>query len=253
MTEQEKSLFKAEEKRKEERVSVPVDRIDLRQTKVLDMRSVDATASGVLCGPKAANLGQLKKMFPEQVVEGIIIPFGIFREHLNQKMPGQNTSYWEFLQQTFAQAENRRQDGQSETDIESYVLNQLAILREAIVQIKFSEAFLQDLQAQFARAFGAPLGQVPVFVRSDTNMEDLKDFTGAGLNLTLFNIVDEQDIIEGIKKVWASPYTERSFKWRQRYLLNPRKCLSLHPHHSQCRCRLFGGFDHQGHHFRSGR
>ena len=52
-------------------------------------------------------------------------------------------------------------------------------------------------------------------------MEDLKDFTGAGLNLTLFNVVDKQKILQGIKDVWASPYSERSYKWRQRYLLNP--------------------------------
>ena len=66
-----------------------------------------------------------------------------------------------------------------------------------------------------------PMGQSPVFLRSDTNMEDLKEFTGAGLNLTLFNVVEEQKILDGIKKVWASPYTERSFKWRQVYLSNP--------------------------------
>ena len=52
-------------------------------------------------------------------------------------------------------------------------------------------------------------------------MEDLKEFTGAGLNLTLFNIKKEQKILQGIKQVWASAYTERSFKWRQKYLLNP--------------------------------
>ncbi|NND89172.1 MAG: phosphoenolpyruvate synthase, partial [Flavobacteriaceae bacterium] len=37
----------------------------------------------------------------------------------------------------------------------------------------------------------------------------------------LFNILSESNILEGIKKVWASPYTERSFKWRQQYLSNP--------------------------------
>jgi hypothetical protein len=52
-------------------------------------------------------------------------------------------------------------------------------------------------------------------------MEDLKDFTGAGLNLTLFNVVETEKILQGIRDVWASPYTERSFKWRQRYLTNP--------------------------------
>jgi phosphoenolpyruvate synthase/pyruvate phosphate dikinase len=52
-------------------------------------------------------------------------------------------------------------------------------------------------------------------------MEDLKDFTGAGLNLTIFNAAEKEKILQGIKDVWASPYTERSFKWRQKYLLNP--------------------------------
>lgn len=65
------------------------------------------------------------------------------------------------------------------------------------------------------------MGKQAVFLRSDTNMEDLKDFTGAGLNLTLFNVVTYESIVQGIRKVWASPYTERSYKWRQQYLLNP--------------------------------
>ena len=73
----------------------------------------------------------------------------------------------------------------------------------------------------FTKILGKDLGSIPVFLRSDTNMEDLKDFTGAGLNLTLFNVLDKEKILNGVKEVWASPYTERSFKWRQKYLLNP--------------------------------
>jgi phosphoenolpyruvate synthase/pyruvate phosphate dikinase len=69
--------------------------------------------------------------------------------------------------------------------------------------------------------FGKEMGKVPVFLSSDTNMENLKEFTGAGLNLTVFNVLDVEKIFQGIKDVWASPYTERSYKWRQRYLLNP--------------------------------
>jgi len=52
-------------------------------------------------------------------------------------------------------------------------------------------------------------------------MEDLKDFTGAGLNLTVFNVVDPGKIFQAIKDVWASPYSERSYKWRQYYLNDP--------------------------------
>jgi phosphoenolpyruvate synthase/pyruvate phosphate dikinase len=222
MTDRDKALVKQEQKkRSEERVHVPVDKIDLTQTKVLNMNSVKASSSGVICGPKAANLGQLKAMFPEQVVEGLVIPFGIFRTHMDQIMSGQNISYWAFLNQSFAKAEQMREAGTPEPEIEVFLLDKLAILREAILQIEFYPEFETDLRNQFKKVFDAPVGKVPVFIRSDTNMEDLPSFTGAGLNLTLFNIVEEERILSGIKKVWASPYTERSFKWRQRYLLNP--------------------------------
>ncbi|MGA9240338.1 PEP/pyruvate-binding domain-containing protein, partial [Robiginitalea sp.] len=46
-------------------------------------------------------------------------------------------------------------------------------------------------------------------------------FTGAGLNLTLFNIRERDAVIDGIKQVWASPFSDRSYRWRQKYLNNP--------------------------------
>jgi hypothetical protein len=96
MIPEEKKLFETRQ-RKDEKVKVPVEKIDLAQAKVINLREVNARSSGIVCGPKAANLGQLKKMFPDHVVEGIVIPFGIFREHLDQMMPGQTVSYWEYL------------------------------------------------------------------------------------------------------------------------------------------------------------
>jgi phosphoenolpyruvate synthase/pyruvate phosphate dikinase len=41
------------------------------------------------------------------------------------------------------------------------------------------------------------------------------------LNLTVFNVRDPQAIWNGIRNVWASPFSERSYRWRQRLLLNP--------------------------------
>jgi len=187
MTEKEKALF-TEKERNQDKVSVPIERIDLTQTKVLDMRA---------------------------------IPFGIFRQHMNLPMSGQDGSYWEFLKTSFAEAEKKRANGEKDENIESFLLGQLEILREGILDIEFESDFIKDIKEQFKKVFDQKIGKVPVFLRSDTNMEDLKNFTGAGLNLTLFNVVDETAILNGIKKVWASPYSERSFKWRQRYLLNP--------------------------------
>ena len=220
MTEEERQLFEVK-KRSEEKVTVPVEKIELGQKSVLNLRNVNASHSGKLCGPKAANLGQLKLTFPDQVVEGLVIPFGIFREHLNQDMPGQEGTYWVFLNSVFQKANEMKKGGQSEEMVDNYVLSQLEILREGIKKINLLPSFLSDLESGFSKVLGQPIGSVPVFLRSDTNMEDLKDFTGAGLNLTLFNVVEREKILQGIKDVWASPYTERSFKWRQRYLLNP--------------------------------
>lgn len=220
MTAQERELFSKKE-RSTEKIEVPIAKIKLDQVDILNLRNVDAGDSGQLCGPKAANLGQLKKMFPDKVVEGLVIPFGIFRDHMNQAMPGQEVSYWAFLNAMFAEAEQMRKSGTQESQVEHYQLGQLEILRDAIKKMTLKSSFISQLEQEFQTVLGEPLGAIPVFLRSDTNMEDLKDFTGAGLNLTIFNAVEKEKILNGIKDVWASPYTERSFKWRQKYLLNP--------------------------------
>lgn len=220
MTKDELALFEKKE-RKEERIKVPIQQIRLDENNVLNLRTVDAEDSGKLCGPKAANLGQLKKMFPDKVVEGLVIPFGIFRTHMDQKMPNWEGTYWNFLTTMFQEADRMLASGMSEKEVENYQLRQLEILRDAIKKMPLQDTFVEQLEHGFKEVLGSELGSVPVFLRSDTNMEDLKDFTGAGLNLTIFNSVEREKILEGIKGVWASPYTERSFKWRQKYLLNP--------------------------------
>ncbi|MCM4165306.1 MULTISPECIES: PEP/pyruvate-binding domain-containing protein [unclassified Arenibacter] len=221
MSQEERNLFIKTE-RKEERIEVPIQNIRLDENAILNLRSVDADDSGKLCGPKAANLGQLKKMFPDMVVEGLVIPFGIFRDHMDQPMPDQQGSYWEFLNATFMSAETMRNQGIAEGQVENYQLRQLEILRGAIKKMPMKSAFIAQLENGFQDVLGKAIGEIPVFLRSDTNMEDLKNFTGAGLNLTIFNVADKEKIISGIKDVWASPYSERSFKWRQKYLLNPQ-------------------------------
>jgi phosphoenolpyruvate synthase/pyruvate phosphate dikinase len=62
---------------------------------------------------------------------------------------------------------------------------------------------------------------VGVFVRSDTNVEDLPGFTGAGLNLTVPNVVGFDKVVEAIRRVWASPFTERAYAWRQAHMPKP--------------------------------
>lgn len=220
MTPAEKSMV-AELETRRQKIAVPTDKVDLQQTDLLDLREVRATDSGRICGPKAANLGQLKSLFPDNVAAGFVIPFGIFRKHLGQLMPGKTVTYWQFLQQIFARAGEERQGGLDEQQVEAHVLSSLAELHDAIRHIVFLPGFKERLKTEFLRIFGGSVGRVPVFIRSDTNMEDLPDFTGAGLNLTVANIRDARKVFAAIRDVWASPFTERSYRWRQKYLKNP--------------------------------
>lgn len=216
----ERKLFE-QKKRSEEKIAVPVEKMQLDNARVIDMKTINATHSGIISGPKAANLGQLKQMFPENVVEGMVLPFAVFRQHMDQKIPGKTLTYWSLVTGTFSDAEKMRSNNSSEVEIEKFILQRLDTVRTLIKSMPVLPAFRTELQQQFQAIFKAPMGKVPVFIRSDTNMEDLKDFTGAGLNLTVFNVVDPEKILQGIKDVWASPYSERSYKWRQKYLSNP--------------------------------
>ena len=65
-------------------------------------------------------------------------------------------------------------------------------------------------------------GGYGVFVRSDTNVEDLSGFTGAGLNLTVPNVVGFERAMRALSDVWASPYSARAYGWRQMHMAEPQ-------------------------------
>ena len=155
-------------------------------------------------------------------MDGLVIPFGVFRQHLDQQMPGTpHRPTGDYMQDTFLQASRDRSAGRPEEEIEAATLERLTHLREEIRKMEFLPEFTARLRQGFRAEFGTEIGGLAVFIRSDTNMEDLKDFTGAGLNLTVFNVLEESQILQAIRDVWASPFTERSYRWRQKYLLNP--------------------------------
>ncbi|MBA3010432.1 MAG: PEP/pyruvate-binding domain-containing protein [Proteobacteria bacterium] len=210
LTEVEKGLVQSR-KRENALFMVPVEKINLAQNDLIPLSQIRASDSGRICGPKAANLGQLKFLFPDRVVDGMVIPFGIFRGHMNQVMPGREITYWQFLTQALSTP------SESEADL----LEKLAQLKDAISTMPFLPGFEARVSTMFESVLGGPLGSVPVFIRSDTNMEDIQGFTGAGLNLTLFNVLEKESLFQGIRDVWASPYGERSYLWRQKYLENP--------------------------------
>jgi phosphoenolpyruvate synthase/pyruvate phosphate dikinase len=96
----------------------------------------------------------------------------------------------------------------------------LARLRDWIATVDPGPDFRNQLRTLLQQNFGRD-GSYGVFVRSDTNVEDLPGFTGAGLNLTVFNVVGFDNIMGAIHDVWASPFTERAYSWRQGNMTDP--------------------------------
>ena len=60
-----------------------IGKLDLR-TDLVPLSRLRAKDSGVLAGPKGANLGELKHRFGNRVPDGFVIPFGVFRRLLDE-------------------------------------------------------------------------------------------------------------------------------------------------------------------------
>ena len=115
--------------------------------------------------------------------------------------------------------------GADERELSAWIEPRLAVIRHSIESRSLSPALESGIRTELARQGllrkDDPTQTLGLFVRSDTNVEDLESFNGAGLNLTLFNLRSLDDVYSGLKQVWASPFTYRSFSWRQTLIDEP--------------------------------
>lgn len=193
-------------------------KLDLSVRDFISLDKLRADDSGRIVGPKAAKLGELKARFPKDVVPGVAIPFGLYRQAVLDKPYG-NTgkSFYDWMVGQFRALE-ALPAGAPATAQASEKLR--AEIYRHVRTTDPGPAFREHLKAAMAREFGADF-KGGVFVRSDTNVEDLPGFTGAGLNLTLPNVVGFEKLMDGLSEVWASPYTARAWAWRQSHMRGP--------------------------------
>jgi phosphoenolpyruvate synthase/pyruvate phosphate dikinase len=113
----------------------------------------------------------------------------------------------------------------SEKDLAAWITPRLEIIRYSIRQAPLSSqlerAIRRGLDEEGLLKRNDKSQSVGCFVRSDTNVEDLAGFTGAGLNLTVPNVIGFDNILQAVKDVWASPFTERAYGWRQSHMEDP--------------------------------
>lgn len=193
-------------------------KLDLTQRGFVSLDALRAQDSGRIVGPKAAKLGELKSHFPDRVAPGVGLPFGLYRATvLDRPYRNSGKTVYQWMVESFRKIEalpaGSREAAQAAEQLRAEIY-------ATIISTDPGPQFREQLRAAMAKEFG-PDFRGGVFIRSDTNVEDLPGFTGAGLNLTLFNVVGFENIVKGILEVWASPYTQRAWAWRQEHMKGP--------------------------------
>ncbi len=209
-------VFKEHDSNGGVRIVPDLDKLDLSLHRVISIDQLSAEDSGRTVGPKAAKLAELRKHYPEAVSRGVAIPFGVFKAvALDQPHPSGGTVF-EWMQ---AQYKALAQLSAGSTEQKQQTERFRAELYQLILQTQLPATFKADLKEALDGAVDG--GGVGVSVRSDTNAGVLAGFTGAGLNLTLPNVIDFEQLLDSIVQVWASPFTARAFAWRQSHMTAP--------------------------------
>ena len=199
-------------------IRVNLDKLDLKTRDLLPTTRLTAQDSGRSVGPKAAHVGELAHRFPGHVAPGLAIPFGVYREVLSKPAYRSGPSMFDWIRSQLLMLNQKR--SKDPAGHPARLRDFLSRVRGWFETYEFDDEFRDRLQDAMAAVFGEP-GSYGVFVRSDTNIEDLEGFTGAGLNKTVPNVVDFDALLEAIKQVWASPFSERAYSWRQGQMDKP--------------------------------
>lgn len=172
---------------------------DLSVKKLIGLREMRKKDS-IIYGAKAANQGEiLRARVPGITVpDGFSVPFYWYDKFMTDN--GLNYQLADMIQ------------------MDDFVHNprerriRLEQFRAAIQKAPFPDELRREVIARWK----AQLGGRPVFVRSSSNAEDLPKFSGAGLYSSVFNVRDDDKLIEGIKKVWASLWRFEAYEARVR-------------------------------------
>jgi hypothetical protein len=213
-----RAFFGADKSEKNVVIRPDLEKLDIEFSEFVDLTQLRATDSGRIVGPKAAKLGELKHIYPDKVANGVAIPFGIFHKSVLAKTYKESSkTIFDWMVEQYTHLHTLESDPAGHQQATEAFR---AELYDIINNSKMDDAFIKALRQTLEKTFGR--SDFGVFVRSDTNVEDLPGFTGAGLNLTLPNVIGFDNLMGAINQVWASPFTKRAFAWRQSHMEKPQ-------------------------------
>jgi hypothetical protein len=187
------------EKRLSQRLDVMKPRYDLSVKRIASLgeqRAKDVVAYGA----KSANLGEMTRARIRGIIVpgGFTIPFFYYDQFLKENKL--DDAIYEML------------NDQKFVHDPAYRRERLAAMRERIKGGKMNEG----LSAEVLKRARTEFPGKGLFARSSTNSEDLPNFNGAGLYSSIPNVRGDEQLIEGIKAVWASVWNYEAYEARER-------------------------------------
>ena len=187
---------------------VMTPRFNLTERRLLDLAQQRASMADAY-GSKSANLGEVAR----SRLAGITVPggFGIPVFYYDQ-----------FIKENkLEDAIYEMMNDQKFVHDPAYRRVRLAEMRERFqrgaVSSELRDALLKKVHAEFE---GKGL-----FIRSSSNVEDLPNFNGAGLYTTVPNAKTGEQIVEGVKTVWASLWNFEAYEARERANIDHSKAF----------------------------
>jgi phosphoenolpyruvate synthase/pyruvate phosphate dikinase len=174
-------------------------RFSLNETRLLNLNEQRARSS-IAFGGKSANLGEvMSAKLPGIVVpNGFTIPFYYYDEFVKNNQLD-DVIFGLLNDQKFVHDPAYRRE-------------KLVQLRQQIETAEFDPALREKVLAKVAREYAGK----GLFVRSSSNSEYLPNFSGAGLYTTVPNVRGNQELIDAIRKVWASLWNFEAYEARER-------------------------------------
>jgi rifampicin phosphotransferase len=194
------------QKRLKQRLDLMKPRGDLSVTRIAGLNEQRAT-SVIAYGAKSANLGELihARIAGFTVPPGFTIPFFYYDQFLRENKLD-DAIYAMLNDQKFVHDPAYRR---------AYLTRMRENFQKGIVNT--------HLRAEVLRHYHAEFPGKGVFARSSTNSEDLPNFNGAGLYTTMPNLKSDDQLIEGIKTVWASVWNFEAYEARERAAIDHTK------------------------------
>ncbi len=187
------------QKRLKQRLDIMTPRFDLATTKLAGL-SEQRASSVVAYGAKSANLGEVihAKLAGFNVPPGFTIPFFYYDQFLRENKLDE-AIYAMLNDQKFVHDP-------------AYRRTYLSQFREKMQSAPMNA----QLRAEVLRRTHLEFPGKGLFARSSTNSEDLPNFNGAGIYTSMPNLKSDEQIIEGIKAVWASVWNFEAYEARER-------------------------------------